>query len=156
VYLTREGLVKIENELREYEQVKRPIAARDVEEARKQGDLTENAEYDAAREELDRLDARIAKLRHTLSKVQIIESNRIDSEKVNILNKVRLRDLDKGLEFTYILVSPEEVDIDRGLISIKSPVGRAILGKKVGEIVEFTVPAGDKRWQIIAISPPEV
>ncbi len=155
VYLSREGLAKLEAELREYTEIKRPEIARKLEEARKHGDLSENAEYDAAREEMHRIDIQIHKLTDTLSRVQIIDAKMIDSGSVRILNRLRLKDLDSGAEFTYTLVSPEEMDVESGKISVKSPVGKALLGKKVGETAEFTVPAGHKRWKILEIKPPE-
>lgn len=155
VYLTREGLVKLEAELRHITEVKRPEITRRLEEARKHGDLAENAEYDAAREELHNIDRQIHRLSETLSRVQIVDAKMIGSDSVRILNRVRLKDLDNGDEFTYTLVSPEEMDIDNGKISVKSPVGTALLGKKPGEVAEFTVPAGQKRWKILEIKPPE-
>lgn len=145
----------MEAELREYTEIKRPEIARKLEEARKHGDLSENAEYDAAREEMHRIDIQIHKLTDTLSRVQIIDAKMIDSGSVRILNRLRLKDLDSGAEFTYTLVSPEEMDVESGKISVKSPVGKALLGKKVGETAEFTVPAGHKRWKILEIKPPE-
>ena len=155
VYLTKTGLTKLEAELIKYEQEMLPHASGNVEEARKHGDLMENAEYDAAKEELARIQQYIHQLRRKLSNVQIIDLNEIGADKVHILNKVELEDLDSGAIFNYVLVSPEEVDIDRGLISVKSPVGKALMGRRVGDIVNFTVPAGVKCWKIVNISLPE-
>ncbi|NQS97180.1 MAG: transcription elongation factor GreA [candidate division Zixibacteria bacterium] len=155
VYLTKKGLTKLEAELRKYEGEMRPQASRNMEEARKHGDLTENAEYDAAKEELARIETHIYKIRRKLANVHLIDADKIGTDKVHILNKVELEDLDSGTTFNYVLVSPEEVEIDRNMISVKSPVGKALLGGRVGEIVNFTVPAGEKRWKIININPPE-
>jgi len=155
IYLTKEGLAKLEAELQEYEKVKHPEATRALEEARKHGDLSENAEYDAARDEIHRVTEHIHKLKDKLSRVQIIDSKLIGNDSIRILNKVHLKDLDSGKKFTYILVSPEEMDIEAGKISVKSPVGKALLGKKEGEIAEFTVPAGPKRWEVLKIDLPE-
>lgn len=156
IYLTREGLAKLEAELHEYERVKQPAATKALEEARKHGDLTENAEYDAARDEIHRITRHIHILKEKLSRVQIIDERMIGSDCIRILNRVKLKDLDTGEEFTYILVSPEEMDIEAGKISVKSPVGKALLGKKEGEIAKFRVPAGPKRWKVLNIAPPEV
>jgi len=156
LYLTRDGLTKLENELIGLEKVKRKEATEKLEEARKHGDLSENAEYDAAKEELAHIDYKIHQLRQKLSNVQILNKENVGIEDVRILNKVTLKDLDKDLEFDYTLVSPEEMDIERGLISVKSPVGLALLGKKAGDIAEFTVPAGAKRWKVLKIEPPEM
>ncbi|MBC8278851.1 MAG: transcription elongation factor GreA [FCB group bacterium] len=156
LYLTRDGLTKLENELVGLEKVKRKEATEKLEEARKHGDLSENAEYDAAKEELAHIDYKINQLRQKLSNVQILNKENVGIDDVRILNKVTLKDLDKDLEFEYTLVSPEEMDVERGLISVKSPVGLALLGKKAGDIAEFTVPAGAKRWKVLKIEPPEM
>jgi len=155
VYLTREGLVKIEQELRELETVVRKRATERLEEARKQGDLAENSEYDAAKEDLAQIDYRIAQIRQKLSNVQILDSKNVGVDQIRILNKVTILDLRLKQKFTYTLVPPEEMDIDQGLISVKSPVGKALLGKKAGEIAEFTVPAGAKKWKILKIEAPD-
>ncbi len=127
-----------------------------LEEARKHGDLSENAEYDAAKEELAHIDYRISQLREKLANVELVDEKNVGVENIRILNKVTLLDLDSNREFTYTLVSPEEMDIDRGLISVNSPVGKALLGKSVGETVEFSVPVGEKRWKIIKIEVPDL
>ncbi|MBC8204737.1 transcription elongation factor GreA [bacterium] len=155
VYLTRSGLAKVEAELREYEKVKRPQMAKKLDEARRQGDLSENAEYDAAKEELARIHNHIHKLHETLSKVQIIDIDKIDTDSVSILNRVVLKDLDRETELVYTLVSPPEMDVEKGKISLKSPVGKALLGKRVGDIAECRVPAGMKRLKVLSILPPE-
>lgn len=156
VYLTPDGLSKLENELRELEMVTRKAATERLEEARKQGDLSENAEYDAAKEELARIDYKIAQLHQKLANVHILDQRNVGIEEIRILNKVTLLDMNNKTEFSYTLVSPEEMDIDQGLISVKSPVGKALLGKKAGEIAEFTVPAGNKKWKILKIEAPSL
>lgn len=155
VYLTRDGLFKIEQELTELETVVRKKATERLEEARKQGDLSENAEYDSAKEELAHIDYRIAQMRQKLANVHILDSKNVGVDYIRILNKVTLLDLMNNKEFSYTLVSPEEMDIDKDLISVKSPVGRALLGKKVGEVAEFSVPAGAKKWKVLKIEAPE-
>ena len=156
LYLTRDGLTNLENELIDLEKVKRKEATEKLEEARKHGDLSENAEYDAAKEELSRIDYKIHQLHQKLSSVHILNTENVGVDNIRILNKVTLKDMDKNFEFEYTLVSPEEMDIERGLISVKSPVGLALLGKKVGDIAEFSVPAGEKRWKVLKIEPPEL
>jgi transcription elongation factor GreA len=156
IYLTREGLAKLEAELRVYENVKHPAATKALEEARKLGDLAENTEYDAAREEIHRVNNHILMLKDKLSRVQIIDEKLIGNDCIRILNKIKLKDLDTQEEFTYILVSPEEMNVAAGKISVKSPVGQALLGKKVGEVAKFKVPAGAKRWKVLKIEPPVV
>lgn len=146
----------MEAELREYENVKMKEASHALEDARKHGDLSENAEYDAARDLIHAVTLHIMNLKEKLARVQIIDSSKIGNDCVRILNKVHLKDLDKNTEFEYILVSPEEMDLNIGKISVKSPVGKALLGKKVGDVVKFTVPAGPKRWKVLKIDLPEV
>ena len=156
IYLTKEGLAKLEAELREFENVKMKEASDALEDARKHGDLSENAEYDAARDNIHAVSLHIMTLKEKLARVQIIDSSKIGNDCIRILNKVLLRDLDKKTEFEYILVSPEEMDLNIGKISVNSPVGKALIGKKVGETVKFTVPAGPKKWKVLRIDPPQV
>lgn len=152
VYLTRERLVALENELRELKINGRAEMARKISEARSHGDLGENAEYDAAKEEQQHLELRIAKLEQTLSRTQIIDSKDLPNDKVYILSRVKVLDLKTNEEVVYILVSPEESDFEANKISVTSPIGKSLLGKKNGDIVSVKVPAGNREYRIQEIS----
>ncbi len=152
VYLTRERLVELENELRELKINGRTEVARKIGEARSHGDLSENAEYEAAKEEQQHLELRIAKLEQTLSRTRIIESKDLPNDKVYILSKVRVLDLTTKDEVVYTLVSPEEADFDANKISVTSPIGKSLLGKKKGDVVHISVPAGNLEYKIQEIS----
>jgi transcription elongation factor GreA len=152
VYLTRERLVELEHELHELKLGGRNEIAQKIGEARSHGDLSENAEYDAAKEAQQHLELRIAKLEQTLSRARIIESKELPNDKVYILSKVRLRDLKNNEEVNYLLVSPEEADFEKNKISVTSPLGRGLLGKVQGEVIKVAVPAGTLEYKILEIS----
>ncbi|MEW5799073.1 MAG: transcription elongation factor GreA [Bacteroidota bacterium] len=152
VYLTKEKFVELENELREMMIHGRAQVAQKIAEARGHGDLSENAEYDAAREEQRHLEYRISKLEETLSKSRIIDSKDLPTDKVYILSKVTVKDSKNGKKIQYQLVSPEEADFDLNKISATSPIGKGLMGKKVGDVVEIKVPAGLFKYEIIEIS----
>jgi transcription elongation factor GreA len=152
VYLTRERLVELEHELRELKFKGRSEMAAKIEEARGHGDLSENAEYDAAKEAQQHLELRIGKLENTLSRARIIESKELPNDKVYILSKVRLKDLKTKEEVLYTLVSPEEADFDKNKISVTSPLGKGLLGRTQGETVKIPVPAGTLEYNIVEIS----
>lgn len=152
VYLTRERLVELENELRGLKINGRADVARKISEARGHGDLSENAEYDAAKEEQQHLELRIAKLEQTLSRSQIIESKDLPNDKVYILSKVKVQDLKSKEEVVYTLVSQEESDFEENKISVTSPIGKSLLGKRRGETVTIQVPAGVLEYKIQEIS----
>lgn len=152
VYLTKEKFVELENELREMKIHGRAQVAQKIAEARGHGDLSENAEYDAAREEQRHLEYRIAKLEETLAKSRVIESKDLPNDKVYILSKVTVKDAKNGKEIQYQLVSPEEADFEQNKISAVSPIGKGLMGKKVGDEVEIKVPAGILKYKIIEIS----
>ena len=152
VYLTRERLSEIEAELRELKTNGRKTIAAKIAEARGHGDLSENAEYDAAREEQQHLELRIARLEMTLSRAKIIDAKDLPNDKIYILSRVKLKDLKSGELFTYLLVSPEESDFEANKISVTSPIGKALLGKKPGDAVEITVPVGKLRYEVLEIS----
>ncbi|MBI4547901.1 MAG: transcription elongation factor GreA [Ignavibacteriae bacterium] len=152
VYLTRERLVELENELRELKLSGRAEIAKKIAEARSHGDLSENAEYDAAKEAQQHLEFRIAKLEQTLARARIIESKELPNDKVYILSKVKLKDLKTNEIFEYILVSPEESDFEKNKISVTSPIGKGLMGKTKGESVTIGVPAGTFKYEIIDIS----
>ncbi|SRR5713101_5680596 len=152
VYLTRERLVELENELHELKINGRNEVARKIGEARSHGDLSENAEYEAAKEEQQHLELRISKLEQTLSRTRIIESKDLPNDKVYILSKVRVLDLKTKDEVVYTLVSPEEANFDAQKISVTSPIGKSLLGKKKGDVVHISVPAGNLEYKIQEIS----
>ncbi len=151
VYLTRERLVEIEAELRDLKTKGRKEIAQKIAEARGHGDLSENAEYDAAKEAQQHLELRIAKLHHTLSRAQIIDGKALPNDKAYILSTVKVRDLKSKQEFKYTLVSTEESNFEKNKISVTSPVGKALLGKKKGETVKISVPAGFLEYKVIDI-----
>jgi transcription elongation factor GreA len=152
VYLTRERLVEIENELRDLKTNGRKTVAGKIADARGHGDLTENAEYDAAREEQQHLELRIAKLEQTLSHAKIIDARDLPNDKIYILSRVKLKDLKTSEDFEYLLVSPEESNFEANKISVTSPIGKALLGKVKGETVEIKVPAGMLKYKILDIT----
>lgn len=152
VYLTRERLSEIEAELRELKTNGRKTIAAKIAEARGHGDLSENAEYDAAKEEQQHHELKIARLELTLSRAKIIQASDLPNDKIYILSRVKLKDLKSGELFTYLLVSPEESDFEANKISVTSPIGKALLGKKPGDSVEITVPVGKLRYEVLEIS----
>lgn len=152
VYLTEEGLQKLKDELHHLRTKERPRISSAIAEARAQGDLSENAEYDAAKEAQGHLEARIAKMEETISNARIVDERQIDSSKAYILSKVRVKNLKAGMEQTYTLVSAEEADLAQGKISVTSPIGKGMLGKSVGDVVEIDVPAGKVQLEILDIS----
>ncbi len=151
-YMTKEGYKKMMDELNHLESVERPNISMQIAEARDKGDLSENAEYDAAKEAQGMLELKIAQLKETVKNARIINEKDLNTDYVQILNKVRIRNLKNNQEFTYTLVSEQEASLKEGKIAINTPVAKALLGKKVGEIVEVTVPSGVLRFEIINIS----
>jgi transcription elongation factor GreA len=152
IYLTRERLVELEAELRELKVRGRAEIAQKIAEARSYGDLSENAEYDAAKEAQEHLEIRISKLEETLSRARIIDSSQLPNDKVYILSLVKLKDLKTGEEIEYRLVAPEESDFDKNKISIMSPIGKGLMGKVPGDVVKIKVPAGTLEYKIIEIN----
>ena len=151
VYLTREKLTELEHELREMKTNGRAEMAAKIAEARGYGDLSENAEYDAAKEAQQHLELRIAKLEETLSRAQIIDTSALPTDKVYILSLVKVQDQKSKQVIEYRLVAPEEADFDQNKISVTSPIGKGLLGKKQGEIVQIKVPAGILEYKIVEI-----
>ncbi len=152
IYLTRERLLEIERELRELRTNGRKQVAQKIADARGYGDLSENAEYDAAKEEQQHLELKISKLEVTLSRAKIIEAKDLPNDKIYILSRVKLKDLKTGREFEYLLVSPEESNFDANKISVTSPIGKALLGKTNGESLEIKVPAGLLHYKILDVT----
>jgi transcription elongation factor GreA len=151
VYLTREKLTELEHELREMKTNGRADMAAKIAEARGYGDLSENAEYDAAKEAQQHLELRIAKLEETLSRTQIIDISSLPTDKIYILSLVKIQDQRTKQTIEYRLVAPEEADFEKNKISVTSPIGKGLLGKKEGENVVIKVPAGILEYKIIEI-----
>lgn len=151
VYLSKERLKELEDEIRELKSNGRKKMAERIAEARSHGDLSENAEYDAAKEEQGLLELKISKLEDLLSRARIIDTSSLPQDQVHILSKVKVKNLKNGKTFEYILVSEEEANIEQSKISITSPVGKAFMGHKAGEIVTANVPAGLIKFEIISI-----
>jgi len=151
VYLKRSRLTELENDLINLKTNQRKVIAEKIAEARGHGDLSENAEYDAAKAEQEHLEMKIRKIEETLSRVKIISANDMPNDKIYILHNVKLLDLKTKEEFVYKLVSPEEADLDQDKISVASPLGKTLLGKKVDEVVELNVPAGIIKYKILEV-----
>lgn len=152
IYLTAEGYKKLKDELDHMRSVERPAISAAIAEARDKGDLSENAEYDAAREAQGLLELRIAKMEDTLSNARIIDETKIDKSKVQILSKVTLKNLNNNKEVTYTIVAEHEANLKEGKLAIGTPIAKALLGKKKGETVEVTVPAGVLKFEILDIN----
>lgn len=152
IYLTKEGYNKLKEELEQLRAIERPAAAAAIAEARDKGDLSENAEYDAAKEAQAMLELRIAKLETTIGSARILDESQIDTNKVQILNKVTLFNHTTKKEVVYTIVSENEADLKAGKLSIGTPIAKALIGHKKGDIVEVTVPAGEIKFEIINIS----
>ncbi len=152
IYLTAEGYKKLKDELDHLRSVERPAITAAIAEARDKGDLSENAEYDAAREAQGLLELRIAKAEAVMANARIIDESKIDTEKVQILSRVKLLNVGTKKEMTYMIVSESEANLREGKLAISTPIAKAILGKKVGESVEVTVPAGVMKFEILNIS----
>ena len=152
IYLTRERVVELEAELRVLKVQGRAEIAQKIAEARSYGDLSENAEYDAAKEAQEHLEIRIGKLEETLSRARILKSSQLPNDKVYILSLVKLKDLKTHEEIEYRLVSPEEADFEKNKISVTSPFGKGLMGRVPGDIVKIPVPAGTLEYKIIEIN----
>ena len=154
VYLTREGFHKLQQQLETLKSTERRKIAKAIGEARAQGDISENAEYDAAKEAQAHNEARVAELEAKLSNVRIIENEKIPSDKIFIGAIVELKDLDSDEKLKYMLVSPEEASYEENKISIFSPIGKGLLGHKAGEVLEIKVPAGTLKYKVLSIKRP--
>jgi len=151
-YYTEEGLQKLKEELEQLKFVERPSISNQIAEARDKGDLSENAEYDAAKEAQGMLEMKIAKLEAMYASARIIDESQLDTDKVLALSIVKIKNLATKKEMTFTLVAESEADVKTGKISVSSPIGTGLLGKKVGEIAEIRVPAGLMKFEIIHIS----
>lgn len=152
IYMTQEGYNKLIDQIKQLESVERPRISAQIAEARDKGDLSENAEYDAAKEAQGMLEMKIAQLKDTLSNARVIDESKLKSDSVQILTTVTLRDIKKNREMKYTLVSDGEANIREGKLSINTPIAKALIGHKVGEIVEVTIPAGVLNLEILNIS----
>lgn len=152
IFMTAEGLQKLKNELHQLETVERPHVIAAIAEAREKGDLSENAEYDAAREAQGKLETRIAQLQAQIADARVIDESKIDTSTVQILTKVRVKNKNNGQEKVYQLVAESEANFLQGKISITTPIAKGLLGKKVGEVAKIAVPAGTLELEILEIS----
>jgi len=152
IYMSKEGRLKLEAELKRLKFEERPKIVAEIKRSRELGDLSENAEYHAAKEAQVHLERKIGELGLKLSRVQSVDTNNIPSDKAYLYAKVTVKDHRNGEEILFMLVAPDEDDVDLDIISVKSPVGAALLGKAVGEIVEIKVPAGTLKYEVLKIS----
>lgn len=150
-YYTAEGLKKLRDELGRLKDVERPKASEAIAEARDKGDLSENAEYDAAKEAQGLLEMRISKLEETLANARLIDESQLDMSKALIHSTVKIKNQTNGAEMTYKLVAQSEADLKTGKISVDSPIGKGLLGKSVGEVAEIQVPNGIMKFDIVEI-----
>ncbi len=151
-YYTEEGLKKLKDELHDLETVQRPSISQQIAEARDKGDLSENAEYDAAKEAQGLLEAKIAKLKEVIANARIIDDSEIDNSKVYILSTVTIKNVKNGAEMKYTLVAENEADLKAKKISVESPIGKGLLGKEVGEIADVQTPNGIMQFEIVEIT----
>ena len=151
-YYTAEGLKKLKEELDHLKNIERPKASEAIAEARDKGDLSENAEYDAAKEAQGLLEMRISKMEELYSNARLIDESQLDTSKVLVLSNVKIKNQANGMEMKYTLVAESEADLKTGKISVTSPIGKGLLGKSVGEIAEITVPNGKLNFEVLEIS----
>ncbi len=151
-YMTAEGYKKLVDELNELESVQRPAISKQIAEARDKGDLSENAEYDAAKEAQGLLEMKIAQMKETISSARMIDESRITTNEVQILTRVKIRNLKNNMEMTYLLVSESEANFKEGKLSVETPIAKSLLGKKVGQIAKAKTPAGEVEFEILNIS----
>ncbi|MBN2213191.1 MAG: transcription elongation factor GreA [Bacteroidales bacterium] len=151
-YITEEGLQKLKEELDLLVNVERPAISRQIAEARDKGDLTENAEYDAAKDAQGMLELKITKLKDTIANARIIDESRIDTSTIQILNKVKIINRNNNTTMVYTIVSESEADLKKGKISVRTPIAQGLLGKKVGDVVDIKVPSGIIPFEIVEIS----
>ena len=151
-YYTEEGLKKLREELNKLKDIERPKASQAIAEARDKGDLSENAEYDAAKEAQGMLEMQIAKLENTLANARIINESELDNSKVLVLSNVEVKNKANSAVMKYKLLAQSEADLKTGKISVESPIGKVLLGKEVGDVTDINVPNGSIQLEIISIS----
>ena len=151
-YFTEVGLKKLQDELNHLKTIERPNISKQIAEARDKGDLSENAEYDAAKDAQGLLELKISKLEELLSTARVIDESKIDTSKVSVLSRVKIRNVANKSEMSYTLVAETEADLKSGKISVTSPIGKGLLGRKAGEVVDIEVPNGVLKFEIVEIS----
>jgi len=151
-YYTAEGLKKLRDEIDHLKSIERPKASQAIADARDKGDLSENAEYDAAKEAQGLLEMKIAKMEEILANARLIDESQLDVSKVLVLSKVKIKNQANAMEMTYTLVAESEANLKTGKISVTSPIGKGLLGKSIGEIAEINVPNGVLKFEILEIS----
>ncbi|OIQ17645.1 MAG: transcription elongation factor GreA [Flavobacterium sp. MedPE-SWcel] len=151
-YYTAEGLKKLREELDQLKSIERPKASQDIADARDKGDLSENAEYDAAKEAQGLLEMKISKTEEILANARLIDESQLDVSKALVLSTVKIKNQTNGMEMTYTLVAESEADLKTGKISVTSPIGKGLLGKSVGEVAEIKVPNGTLKFDVLEIS----
>lgn len=151
-YMSKEGYDKLRAEIKQLEEVDRPEVIRQIQEAREKGDLSENAEYDAAKEAQGKLETKIAELKAVLADAQILDTKKVQTKTIQILSTVQLRNVKTGMEMTYTLVSEREANLKENKISIATPIAQGLLGKKVGDIATITIPHGVIELEIVKIT----
>lgn len=152
IYITSEGLKKLQDELEQLRTVERPAISQLIAEARDKGDLSENAEYDAAKEAQGMLEMKIAKLENTIANARIIDESKIDTDRVQILTRVKIRNTQSNAIMEYTLVAASEANIKEGKLSVGTPIAKALIGRTIGEVVDVQVPSGMIKFEIISIS----
>ncbi|MBP6001628.1 transcription elongation factor GreA [Flavobacterium sp.] len=151
-YYTAEGLKKLRDELEHLKSIERPKASQAIADARDKGDLSENAEYDAAKEAQGLLEMRISKMEEVVANARLIDESQLDVSKALVLSTVKIKNQSNGMEMTYTLVAESEADLKTGKISVTSPIGKGLLGKSVGEVAEINVPNGILKFEVLEIS----
>ena len=151
-YFTKEGLENLKDEINHLKTVERPNITKEIAEARDKGDLSENAEYDAAKEAQGMLEAKISKLEGQLSQARVLDESELDTSSVHLLTKVTIRNTENDLQLTYSIVPELEANLLEKKISVESPIARGLLGKKIGEIAKIQVPSGIVKFEIISIT----
>ena len=151
-YITEEGLAKLKEDLDQLVRVERPAISKLIAEARDKGDLSENAEYEAAKEAQGMLELKISKLKDAIANSRIIDGSKLDTERIQILNKIKIRNTKNNATMQYTIVSDSEADLKQGKIAVSTPIARGLIGKKVGDHVEIRVPSGVIPFEIIEIS----
>jgi transcription elongation factor GreA len=151
-YMTAEGYRRLMDELNELERVQRPAISKQIAEARDKGDLSENAEYDAAKEAQGLLEMKISQLKETVASARMIDESKITTDEVQILNKVKIKNIKTGQEMVYTIVSESEANLKEGRLSVTTPIAKGLLGKKVGERAEVKVPSGLMEFEVLDIS----
>jgi len=151
-YMTEEGYKKLVEELNEMERVQRPAISKMIAEARDKGDLSENAEYDAAKEAQGLLEMKISQLKETIASARMIDESKINTSEVQILTRIKIKNVKSGQIMSYMLVSESEANLKEGKLSVTTPIAKGLLGKKVGDITEVQVPSGKMEFEVMEIS----